>query len=108
MERAEMVPQSSRSAPQDRPTVKTHLGTLRIKDHVDAEPQDILLVDDVITRGTTIAATYMRMAEAYPNARIKAFAAMNTTFPDKFRNVIDPRTGTITLDEPYPEKWFDD
>lgn len=66
------------------------------------------MVDDVITRGTTIAAAYMRMAEAYPNARIKAFAAMNTIFLDEFRKIIDPRTGTIMLGKSYPEKRFDD
>ena len=49
--RTEAVPQSSKSAPRDRPTVNTHRATLRIRDHIDAEPQDILLVDDVITRG---------------------------------------------------------
>ena len=106
--RTEAVPQSSKSAPRDRPTVNTHRATLRIRDHIDAEPQDILLVDDVITRGTTIAAAYMRMAEAYPNARIKAFAAMNTIFPDEFRKIMDPRTGTIMLGKSYPEKMFDD
>lgn len=107
LERTGLVQQSSKSTSQDRPTVKTHYSTLKIKDRIDMVPQDILLVDDVITRGTTIAAAYIRMAEAYPNARIKAFAAMNTTFPDRFKDVIDPRTGTIVLGEPYPQKKFD-
>ena len=104
LERTGLVQQSSRSASQDRPTVKTHYSTLKIKDRIDMVPQDISLVDDVITRGTTIAAAYIRLAEAYPNARIKAFAAMSTTFPDQFKDVIDPRTGTIVLGEQYPQK----
>ena len=40
----------------------------------------ILLVDDVITRGRTLAAAAMRLHEAFPNAEIRAFAlvrAMN-------------------------------
>lgn len=108
LERTEIVRQSSRSASQDRPAIATHYKTLRIKDRIATEPPDILLVDDVIARGTSIAAACIRMAEAYPNARIKAFAAMNTRFPGEFGGIIDPHTGAIDPGKPYPEKRLDD
>ena len=108
LERTEKVLQSSKSTTQDRPDMQTHYKTMRVKNCIAAEPQDVLLVDDVVTSGATIAASYRRMAEAYPNARIKAFAAMSASFPDEFRLVEDARTGTIEIDGLNTEKRFDD
>lgn len=108
LERTEKVPQSSKSTAQDRPDMQAHYKTIRIQNCIATEPQDILLVDDVVTSGATIAASYKRVAEAYPNARIKAFASMSASFPDEFRRVKDARTGTIEIDGLNAEKRFDD
>lgn len=108
LERTESVPQSSKCDPKDRPTVMTHYATMRIKNSTVLEPRDVLLVDDVVTTGSTITAAYKRTAEAYPNAHIRAFAAMNASFPDEFRQVKDPRTGTIMYAESSPQKLFND
>lgn len=62
------------------------------------EPPCILLIDDVITRGTAFLAAYYKIHSAYPDAEIKAFAAMRAVLSpgeDDFRGVIDPYFGII-------------
>jgi phosphoribosylpyrophosphate synthetase len=41
-----------------------------------SEPSNILLVDDIITRGATLLGAASRLAEAFPKAEIRAFAVM--------------------------------
>lgn len=61
------------------------------------DPESILLVDDLVTRGSTFLGAAYRIAESYPNARIKAFAAMRTVSNlDEFKGVGDWREGIIT------------
>jgi len=62
------------------------------------KPKEIVLVDDVITRGATAVNAVNRLANAFPNAKIRVFAAMRTiSDPDMFSEIIQPCTGTISL-----------
>ena len=90
------VAKSAFSKPQDRPTPARHCETMVVANMV-AEPTDILLIDDVVTRGATFLGAACRIAQRYPNANIKAFAAMRTVGNrHEFMKVLDPRTGNIT------------
>jgi predicted amidophosphoribosyltransferase len=42
------------------------------------EPQSIVLVDDIVTKGRTLLAAAARIQDVLPHARIKAFALMRT------------------------------
>jgi len=62
------------------------------------EPEEVILVDDVVTRGATIIGGVNRLKEAFPSAEIRAFAMMRlmSSFGD-FVGVKDPCVATITM-----------
>lgn len=89
------VPKSAFSKPQDRPTPTRHCETMAVANMV-TEPTNILLIDDVVTKGATFLGAACRITQTYPNANIKAFAAMRTVSNmHEFKEVLDPCTGNI-------------
>ena len=69
------------------------------------EPEEIVLVDDVVTRGSTAMGGVNRLAEAFPNAKIRAFAIMRViSHEDKFVSVEDPCIGKITMNGDYTNR----
>jgi adenine/guanine phosphoribosyltransferase-like PRPP-binding protein len=63
-----------------------------------SEPSNILLVDDIITRGATLLGAASRLAEAFPKAKICAFAVIRAiTDEEDFEEEYCPRVGTIIL-----------
>jgi len=95
--RTAAVPKAASCAPQDRPTAAQHYESLSVQGGL-AEPEEILLVDDVVTRGATLIGSANRLADAFPKTHIRAFAALRTiSNPNEFRNVYDPCKGTIDL-----------
>lgn len=61
------------------------------------DPRDIILVDDIITRGTTFLSAYYKIRSAFPDSDIGAFAAMRTILlpGDSFKDALDPYVGDI-------------
>lgn len=95
--RVTYVQKSATSRPENRPLPIKHCETMAVTPMV-TEPTSILLVDDVVTRGATFLGAACRVAESYPKADIKAFAAMRTVSDgDAFNGIIDPCDGVITL-----------
>ena len=65
-----------------------------------SKPDEIILVDDVVTRGATLLDAANRLADAFPETPIRAFAAMRTiSNPEEFNELYDPCVGTIDLRE---------
>lgn len=96
LSRTTPVPKSSRSRPEDRAMPVRHYESMKVGRMV-TDPESILLVDDLVTRGSTFLGAAYRIAESYPNARIRAFAAMRMVSNlDEFTGVGDWREGTIT------------
>jgi hypoxanthine phosphoribosyltransferase len=61
-----------------------------------AAPAEILLVDDVVTKGRTLLAAATRLQEAFPNARIRAFALLRTMgMIASVEQLLDPCVGQI-------------
>jgi phosphoribosylpyrophosphate synthetase len=55
-----------------------------------------LLIDDVVTKGRTLLAAAARLHEAFPQARITAFALLRTLgFKDHIEDLLDPCVGRI-------------
>lgn len=99
LERFKPVPRSTgQRKAEDRPKPIIHYESMRVKKLLHP-PEEIVLVDDVITRGATIMGGVNRLQEAYPDATIRGFAMIRTmSNPDEFKNVEDPCIGTITMD----------
>ena len=67
------------------------------------EPSEIVIVDDIITRGSTLLGAANRLVEAFPNAKIRGFAAMRSiSRPTDFTGVIDPCVGKIHMSNGNP------
>jgi predicted phosphoribosyltransferase len=59
---------------------------------------DIVLVDDVISRGATIIGAADRLRDAFPNTNIGAFGAMRAVGnPAEFEKEFDPQSGVVYL-----------
>lgn len=105
------LPKSSTSKSENRPKAIQHYDSLSVQ-RLPYNPPSILLIDDVITRGATILGAASRLAEAYPNSSIKAFAGIRTISNSlEFQKFLDPQLGTIELrdNDTYDDHnlWFD-
>ncbi len=97
--RTQAVPKAAQSPARLRPTARRHYETLEVQGRL-SEPESVLLIDDIITRGATLLGAANRLADAFPNARISAFAAMRTVSnPDEFQREYDPQMGNVRLRE---------
>lgn len=74
VERVTAVPRSSTlTSAANRPDPKLHASTLRVAPRLVA-PSRITLVDDVVTRGSTLIACASLLQGQFPGAEIQAFA----------------------------------
>jgi len=97
LERINAVPRSSGQRDgSKRPKAFQHYESMNVKKLL-FEPEEIVLVDDVITRGSTIMGGVNRLVEAFPNAKIRAFAMMRVMKAEYFVDVEDPCIGRITM-----------
>lgn len=97
LERMTAVPKAAFSMPEQRPTAQQHYDSLRVKPSL-VSPAHLLLVDDVVTSGSTLFGAARRLQEAYPGASVRAFAAMRTiSNPAEFLALEDPCLGSIHL-----------
>lgn len=97
LERVTPLSRASTSTAANRPKAIDHYNSMRVQT-ILSEPSEILLVDDVVTRGATAIGAANRLIEAFPNTRIRLFAALRAvSSPDVFKEIYDPRIGTIEL-----------
>lgn len=72
VERVTVVKRSSTAKPGERPSVREHYDSLRVKPLL-VVPKRIVLVDDVVTRGATLIAAGSRLEEQFPGVELVAF-----------------------------------
>lgn len=91
------VPKSAIAAPGERPGPDTHFETMAIDPQL-AVPASITVVDDVVTRGSTLIAAVSLLAEHFPDIEVRGFAVVRTMglVPDVER-IHAPAVGTIRL-----------
>jgi hypothetical protein len=97
LDRVTAVRKAATSLASDRPKAAEHYSTMAVQKEL-SEPNEILLIDDVVTRGATLLGAANKLADAFPNTKIRAFAAMRTISPPStFHAIHDPCVGTINL-----------
>ena len=75
--RVRQVPKSAYQAPGERPNARTHYDTISVAPQL-LNPAQILVVDDIVTKGNTLLGCASRAAAAFPQAQIRAFAMVRT------------------------------
>jgi adenine/guanine phosphoribosyltransferase-like PRPP-binding protein len=95
LKRVSSVERSSSAWMWERPTVLQHYQSFRVIPSSQAATT-ILLIDDVITKGRTLAAAAIRLQEAFPKADIRAFALIRTMgFVLDIPRLLEPCQGVI-------------
>ena len=93
------IRKSAYCAPEDRPTAEEHYATLAVDTRLGA-PEQVVLVDDVVTSGAMMLASANKLADAYEGVQIKGFAVIRTQSDrSAFRDDNGPAVGTITLQD---------
>lgn len=99
LNRIRAVPKSSTAPLGRRPTAIRHYESLDLECAVREPGFDagnLLLVDDVVTKGRTLLAAASRLHEACPNSRIRAFALLRTMgFTAEIDHLLEPCIGEI-------------
>jgi predicted amidophosphoribosyltransferase len=92
------LPKSATSFAGDRPKAVQHCDSIEIES-ISPEPEEILLIDDIVTRGATFLGSANKLKVVFPRSHVRAFAAMRTiSSPGEFKRIIDPCLGNITLE----------
>lgn len=98
VERIRPVTKSATAAPGQRPEPADHYDSLQVKKQLKlVPPRSITIVDDVITRGSTLVALSKRLEEAFPGVPVRCFALVRTMSPGEVDSILEPVKGTITL-----------
>ena len=91
------LPRSSKVSAPNRPKASQHYDSMNVRELL-FKPKEIVLVDDVITRGATVLGAVNKLAEVFPETKIRVFAVMRTiSNSDEFSKIIDPCVGTVSL-----------
>lgn len=77
LERRTAIRKSATSQPGQRPSPEEHATSMGIID-MDLEPERITIVDDVVTRGSTLLGCAWTIAEKFPAVPLRALAVVRT------------------------------
>jgi hypothetical protein len=100
LQRERAVPKSSTRLKRTERRTTTHYESLRVISDEDLNGKRVVLVDDVVTTGSTLLGSAWRILDRYPNAQIVGFAAMRTISDlHMFRGPLDPVAGCILHNE---------
>ncbi|HZO23449.1 MAG TPA: hypothetical protein VFB37_13180 [Steroidobacteraceae bacterium] len=95
LRRHRAVTRSSKAWRWERPSVSEHFGSLQV-DQPSVSLAQLVLIDDVITKGRTLMAAALRLHHAFPEARIAALALIRTVgFVEEIHRLVDPCEGEI-------------
>jgi len=99
--RVKPIRKASMSDASSRPMPAEQYETMGVQRIIrEPSPSEIVLVDDIVTRGATFLGAANRLVEAFPSARIRGFAAMRTiSDPSDFETFYEPVQGKIRYRE---------
>jgi hypothetical protein len=98
--------QKSATARGNRPDPVDHYESVEVESDAPllVQPDRILLVDDVVTRGSTFLGLVPRLQESFPVADILCFALVRTMSRTEIDSMADPVSGHITFDGVTPHR----
>ena len=97
LKRDKPLRQSHTGPSKDRPKAHEHYDSMAVQ-KVLFEPDEILLIDDFITRGATFIGAANKLRDAFPSANIRAFAGIKTISNSaEFKKIYHPCVGKINL-----------
>jgi predicted amidophosphoribosyltransferase len=87
--RTKPVKKSATAAKGERPSPEEHFESLDVAGNrpLISDARQIVLVDDVITRGSTTLAAFARLREAFPNCRISCLAPIRTMSDEEVETI---------------------
>ncbi len=97
LERIEPVLRSATAGRGNRCNPGDHFRTIKFSSLLDFGASRVILVDDIITRGATIAGCAMRVKASVPTAKIAAFALMRTMGLNNFEKTLEPVVGNLAF-----------
>lgn len=97
LERTRAVPKAHGSPGGERPDVSTLGRSLRWRGDLGSDLERVVLVDDVVTRGTTFLSAREVIHSVQPGLSVEGFAAIRTMSFEVVERPLDPVRGTITL-----------
>ena len=95
LKRTRAVRKAATAPPGERPSVQDHYDSLAVVPEL-AQPNSILVVDDVITSGSMLLASVSRLSEAFPRARVRAFALIRTMSQGEIERIYQLCSGSVS------------
>jgi|GEM_PF-1714121 len=95
LERAQTIRKSAFAGPGQRPDPDEHMASLLFSGPPCQMDKNILLVDDFITRGSTMIGAASILHAALPTATIQGFAVVRTVYPGELKALVDPCVGQV-------------
>lgn len=96
LKRTKSVPKAAFQKASDRPTVLDHYNSIAVESELST-PQEILIVDDVITSGSMLLACASQLRRTFPQTTIRAFALIRTMSGMEIEKLVDPCVGMVRL-----------
>lgn len=98
------VRKSAFSAANERPTPEDHLASTRLVKPLEPDPEQIIVIDDVVTRGSIFVGITPHLRQAFPLSRIKYFALFRTYSRGEIPSLVTPTLDYITFNSVYGYK----
>ena len=98
LERKRAVPKSAYAQPGVRPDPQVHFDSMALFPAVMI-PEKITLVDDFVTRGSTLLAGTSHVQHSFPDTEVNAFALVRTRgLIPEIEKIVDPCVGRIWIE----------
>ena len=97
LKRIKPIPKAAYSEPSERPKAIDHYNSIICQSLIPI-PHEIVLIDDIVTRGSTLLGCASKLREFFPDIPIRAFAVFRTISDSSlFKEIEDSCVGEITL-----------
>jgi hypothetical protein len=96
LKRTVPVQRAAIAAPGQRPDPIDHYNSVGVERDSLLVPEQITIVDDVITRGSSFVGVFPRIEDAFPGVPIRCFAVVRTISEGDIETILDPVEGIIT------------
>lgn len=104
LRRTVRVTKSAFAGPGERLDPQEHYDSMAVSSPNIFMGETIVLVDDFVTRGSTLIGAASRITESFPKANVVAFVIVRTVYSHLLEKLIAPCLGTITCENGRPNR----